>query len=265
MGAWAYHTFVLKHFSYYVYRQLLAEKMVSRNFLFKGRKMEIVDAESFLFMHQEIFLNGTYNFSAENGAPFILDCGANIGMSVIYFKELYPNSEILAFEPDPRIFEVLNRNMKSFDLNSVTILNNAVCSHDGVMAFYSQGSDAGRLKNAPEIADKINVDGVRLSKFIDRSIDFLKIDIEGAEYEVLEEIKEKLEFVKNIFIEYHSFVDQEFCLDKLLGILKNNGFGVYINAPGLTAPQPFIRRPNKHGMDMQLNIYAFKKIQKKCI
>jgi FkbM family methyltransferase len=43
--------------------------------------------------------------------PVIIDCGGNIGLSVLYFKYLFPNSVITVFEPSPPVFEILKENI----------------------------------------------------------------------------------------------------------------------------------------------------------
>src|SRR5262249_62206976 len=66
-----------------------------------GERFEVVDAESFLSIYDQIFVREIYRFESSDDAPFIIDGGANIGASVLYFKKLYPKSRIIAFEPDP--------------------------------------------------------------------------------------------------------------------------------------------------------------------
>src|ERR1700720_561265 len=72
-----------------------------------GFSIKIVDAHSFLFMVREIVQLAVYCFETKSLAPYIIDGGSNIGLSVIYLKELYPDAEVLAFEPDTTIVEVL--------------------------------------------------------------------------------------------------------------------------------------------------------------
>src|SRR5688572_20822569 len=60
-----------------------------------------VDSASFVHSYSEIFKREIYRFTTVNNAPKIIDCGANIGLSVIYFKRLYPAAKIVAFEADP--------------------------------------------------------------------------------------------------------------------------------------------------------------------
>jgi hypothetical protein len=142
----------------------------------------------------------------------------------------------------------------------VTLINAALGSEPGKVKFISEGSDAGRLiMRSDKVESSIEVNSELLSNYINDKVDLLKLDIEGAEFEVLSEVKDKLHLIENIFIEFHSFINQESKLDDILRILKVNGFSTYVNAPGVTSRQPFINRPNKHGMEMQLNIYGFRR------
>jgi GT2 family glycosyltransferase len=74
----------------------------------------IPDAASFLFMHKEIFEQEIYKFISPTDEPLIIDAGANIGLSTIYFKKLYPKARILAFEPDDYIFKYLKKDNLRF-------------------------------------------------------------------------------------------------------------------------------------------------------
>jgi hypothetical protein len=93
---------------------------------------------------------------------------------------------------------------------------------------------------------------------LNRDIDFLKIDIEGAEFEVLNDSIDMLHNVKNIFIEFHSFVGQEQKLPEILNVLKIAGFRLHISAPGLVSTSPLFELQQYAGMDNQINIYGFR-------
>src|SRR5262245_45483539 len=62
-----------------------------------GFRIDYLNQSHALFLLHEIFVNAEYEFSSANVCPRIVDCGANIGMSVLFFKALYPDAEILAF------------------------------------------------------------------------------------------------------------------------------------------------------------------------
>jgi hypothetical protein len=88
-------------------------------------------------------------------------------------------------------------------------------------------------------------------------VDFLKIDIEGAETETLKDCADRLGNVENLFVEYHSFDGERQTLDTLIGILAGAGFRLHVHSPN-ASPQPFVHRDLNAGMDLQLNIFAFR-------
>src|SRR5438067_1966451 len=67
------------------------------------------------FLHglNEIFLGEIYKIKLPQNAR-IIDCGAHIGLSTIYFKRICPTATIIAFEPDDRNFNLLKQNIQSF-------------------------------------------------------------------------------------------------------------------------------------------------------
>ena len=230
------------------------EKMV--NFL--NKPFKIIDSASFVSAHKAIFRDEIYKFKSENKKPYILDCGANIGLSVIYFKNLYPDSEIIAFEPDKKAFEALSFNVRSFGLENVKLLNKALWNEETLVNFFSQGADGGRIALKNDNKNIIETETIRLKSFIDRPIDFLKLDIEGAETAVIKDSKELLENVKNLFVDYHSFTGRQQETDELLEVLKMAGFRYYIQNVGVNSPYPFININSSLGMDNQLNIWAYR-------
>ncbi|MEM9830575.1 MAG: FkbM family methyltransferase [Bacteroidota bacterium] len=225
---------------------------------FLGKEITIPDAASFLFMKKEIFEQEIYKFHSSNNFPLILDCGANIGLSIIYFKKLFPNARVIGFEPDEKIFDILENNLNAFELSNITLEKKAVWKEETILKFVSEGADAGRLVEGQPNEVQKEVETARLKDYLQEPIDFLKIDIEGAEMEVIMDCKDQLHHADRIFIEYHSFVNKAQSLDKILEILKNSGFRYHIQSPGLQSKQPFIKINEMLGMDMQLNIYGFK-------
>ena len=154
-----------------------------------GKRIALTDPYWYLFCYDEIFKDEIYKFKTDSAAPFIIDCGANIGLSVIYFKHLYPNARIVAFEPDEEIFEVLKLNVDTYEFKDVSLHSAAVWNSEGELSFQPDGSVGGRLWEG-EGAKRVKT--VRLKDFLNQKVDFLKIDIEGAELEVLRDCEEAL-------------------------------------------------------------------------
>ena len=225
----------------------------------KGVDYYFVDNASFIFTYEEIFRKEIYKFHSSNPKPYIIDAGANIGLSVLYFKSLFPQSTIVAFEPDDQVFEVLQANLSHQKCLDVTTVKKALWSEQTELTFFSEGADGGRLEGALNHSKTTKIQTVRLSEYLkDTRVDFLKIDIEGAEFEVIKEAASLLKNVSRMFVEYHSFVGQPQNLPELLQILKDAGFRLNINTPGLVSANPFLRVNQYNGMDMQLNIYAYR-------
>lgn len=211
----------------------------------------------------EIFIDEVYRFETSNKAPLIIDCGANIGLSVIYFKQLYPNSEIIAFEADPSIAEICRYNVEQFNFNDVDVINAAVWTEDGYMSFLPNDSLGGKLEGGSDLSNSISVRTLRLLPYLERPVDFLKIDIEGAEVDLLLDIKDSLDKVGLLFVEYHSSVGESQRLDLLLRVLTDSGFRYYIKEAYPAMSHPFLNYSNKNKFtqgtfDLQLNIFAYR-------
>lgn len=139
-------------------------------------------------------------------------------------------------------------------------MQRAVANASGTLAFQCIGADSGRLQvegASGEKADSavVHVETIRLDDLIaNEQVDFLKIDIEGAETDVICS-SHKLDQVSQIFIEYHSFIDAPQHLSLLLSTLEKAGFRYYINR--IYAPtNPYLQITDNQSMDLQLSIFA---------
>lgn len=219
-----------------------------------GFKVKIPDGPSFLASWMEIFDREIYKFKTENNSPRILDCGANVGVSCIFFKKFYPQARITAFEPDLKIANYLQHNLESAGIKDIELIKKAVWSSETTLHFHSEGSDGGRIEALPG-GRKIEVQTVRLRDYLNENIDLLKIDIEGAETDVMRDVAPQLQNVRNLFVEYHSFANIPQTLDELLGIIKRAGFRFHLQ-PVHAFSQPLFKVDEYMGMDLQLNIFG---------
>ena len=242
------------------YELINTERYKPLNINLSGKEFKIADSLSFYYSYQEIFVGEIYKFNSTNHSPLIIDCGSNCGLSILYFRTLFPKSKIIGIEADPYIFEILKTNINNYELSSVELYNCALWDKVTKLDFYSEKADAGRIAyQKEEKTDKlVKIDTRLLSEFIkDKHVDFLKLDIEGAETKVLIECKDYLKNVNNIFIEYHSFSDKEQDLDLILSILKDNHFRYQIQTQ-FGSRRPFIEKKLQEGTDLQLNIFGYK-------
>lgn len=234
------------------------KRFVARAFKFNGIKIFAPDTLSFIWQYKEIFADESYRFLTESSDPIIYDCGANIGTSCIYFSKSYPSAKIKAFEPDPNIVQTLLTNLKENNLNNVEVFNKAVWINNDGISLSLEGADGASMYST---SNQAKVSSIRLKDLLEKEskIDLLKVDIEGAEYEVIKDCRNSLSSVKNIFIEYHSFANNKQNLSEILLILEENKFRYFIK-PVSDREMPFINKKNKFNpdIDLQLNIYGYK-------
>src|SRR5207248_1086360 len=87
-------------------------RFTARRVRIDGFTLEVPDLGSFLATYRNIFVERHYAFRwNESRPPRILDLGANLGLSVLFWKRQEPRAQVLALEPDPEIFAVLERNL----------------------------------------------------------------------------------------------------------------------------------------------------------
>lgn len=221
-----------------------------------GPDLKFVDSASFLFLHDELFRKQIYQFNTSNPSPYIIDAGANIGLSLYYFKQRFPSARIVAFEPDPEVFEVLEENVNSLDLTDIELVRKGLWNQATTLQFFAEGADGGRIAVAGDHEQLQTIETVRLRSYLDRRVDLLKMDIEGAETDVLEDCADLLHHVDRIFVEYHSFVRQPQKLHHLLAVLAEAGFRYHIQHVGVTSKHPLMKIQSYLGMDSQLNIFG---------
>lgn len=222
---------------------------------FLNFKISIPDFESFIWQYKEIFIDDIYKFESKSSNPVIFDCGSNVGTSILYFKSIYPNSIIHAFEADKNIFNILKKNIETNDLSNIFLNNSAVWINDKGVKFSCEGSDAGAIDNSN--TSIISVPSISLKQKLKSisKLDFLKMDIEGSEYEVILDCADELNKINYIYIEYHSFHTANQKLSQILEILENNSFRYSIESVN-KINKPFLINEIHKNMDLQLHIFA---------
>jgi FkbM family methyltransferase len=217
------------------------------------------DWASFMSAFRQIMVEGWYAYDREIVArsPMILDCGANIGLASLYFAARSPRAKIVAFEPDPALFRLLKENLERNLLTGrVDAVNAALwvgSAHEA--PFVSDGADSGYLN--PFASGGVKVTTVRLRDFIKEPVGLLKMDIEGAEVDVLQDSVELLSNVHQIIIEHHSIVSQPQRLGEFLNILERAGFRLQINNVHRWM-NPLVQSPCVDRFDQLLTVYGYR-------
>jgi FkbM family methyltransferase len=175
-----------------------------------GGVLRYTNDDDLVVLFQELLSNENYWFESYKENPVIFDCGTHFGLSLYYFKMLYPNSKIFAFEPNPELYEIAKQNVLDNNWHDIKLMPYAIGPEVGLTKFYipqkgtaMAGSLLRHVNNLDLEVNFINIQSIRLSEMIDGKIDFLKLDVEGAEYEVVKDIEEFLPSIQNIFCEFH--------------------------------------------------------------
>lgn len=181
-------------------------------FLGSHLSMRIDDSDIRVF--KQIFVDNEYDsLNLPETANTIVDLGANIGLSALFFVKKYPNAHIVAVEPDTVNFEFMKRNLEDYS-NHVALLQAAIWPSDGEVSLVEHdesneglGAWGYRTETLTEGAEA-SVSAISIPTLMNQFsmdfIDILKVDIEGAEYELFEKDYESwLDKVGMIIIETH--------------------------------------------------------------
>lgn len=195
--------------------------------------VRVNDLANAKILAKDIFERRIYHFDAQGSEPRILDCGANIGLATLYFKQCYPAARITAFEPDEAVLPYLSANLLANRVSGVTVMASALAGCEGEQTFLSDGKYGGFLTplrfDADCERDSYVVSCLRLRDFLDEPVDFLKLDIEGAEWDVLDDAGAALRNVREMVIEYHHQPGLPRTLHRILELLDSLGFEYMIN------------------------------------
>ncbi len=165
--------------------QLLLQSKIQLPFEFKtvdilGIPFAYRQVNEDLALMRIIFQNEEYLLPLQNFQPrLILDCGANIGCSAVYFNIKYPHAKIYAVEPQEDNFALLNYN--AFPRKNIHAIKSAVWDKETFIRVEDRGFET--TEDDPEAFKTVTISKILSESGFDE-IDLLKIDIEGAEKEV---------------------------------------------------------------------------------
>jgi FkbM family methyltransferase len=210
---------------------------------------------------QEVYFYKVYDVSWFRIEPHIiktvLDIGAHIGSFTLWAAQRWPNSVIHSYEPDPESFELLTKNVGLLNYEGrMKIFNLALWKNDCSLQLYRCRIETGwttimsEIMSAPppDVLPPIDINARSINTAINNlggSIDFLKLDCEGAEYEIMYSMPTKaLSKIKFVAMEYHAYGDPY----KLVEYLRNAGFAVQI------LPNPWDESTEREGYIYAANL-----------
>lgn len=145
----------------------------------------------------EIFVDNCYDPHSKN-VHQVLDLGANIGLFSVWAWINFPNCIIHSYEPDPEIYKLLEKNLSP--LSNVKTFNRAIADKEGTIEFYVSKRSFSSSIYPLSGSKVISIPTKKLDQVISDiggTVDLMKIDIEGAEFSVLENSKQldKINFI----------------------------------------------------------------------
>lgn len=211
------------------YRAALKNKFTGRIDV-AGHKLFYHDLKRALFMVRETMLIKYYGVPLSDRSPVIYDIGSNIGVTMLYFKTVYPGAKVYCFEPQEKAYYLLTRNIVENQLSDTYAYNVAVTNHNGTVLFEDDAEGTGLLAHMSTTGRPVAC--CRLSDMISGPVDLLKMDAEGAEANILNDLVEsgKIRHVKNIVMEYHY---NSLSRDRLEWIARVGGYQLSIDSYGL--------------------------------
>jgi FkbM family methyltransferase len=138
-----------------------------------------------------IFVQGAYSDPRVDNPRVILDLGGNVGFASVFFACRYPAARIICVEPAETPQKTLRANIAPF--SNIEVVQVAVTDQDGTVNFYEGPTDIGSSLSRREGSSEARpVQGKTLRSLLREAeverVDLLKVDIEGAEWDVLRDL-----------------------------------------------------------------------------
>ena len=172
-----------------------------------GRRDNIID-QCFHFVKDK-----TFAFFQVQNPKVIIDCGASYGIVAANYAVRFPQARVVAFEPNPAAYKYGRELLEKNGLTRVELHNKAVSDKKGKSTLFvnlEHFESASLTQNViNESGEKIEIECEDIVEFLRREnvgeIDLIKIDIEGAEFSLMQHISDQgmLSKIKNIFLEIH--------------------------------------------------------------
>lgn len=182
-------------------------------------------------------------------AKTIIDAGAHIGLFALYALALNPTAKIICLEPEPNNLLSLKQNLKNNKISSVKVIGAALAGQSGPRSLaVTPDNHNHHLVSDTLSKSVIAVTAINLPDLLKRQkinqVDLLKMDIEGAEYEIIAQLR-AADFAKiqNLILEYHENSDQK--RQEIEAALRRAGFSVSIFPSNFDKNMGFLLAKNK--------------------
>ena len=197
--------FGLKGFLLYFARKIKWPETVTVDLTGTKIKIRLRTSSSDIDVFEQIFIDEDYRCGVDFEPKTILDAGANIGLSAVYFSITFPGADIIALEPEDTNYEFLEYNTEEFPC--ITPIKKALWYKNTRLNITNPNEPSFSFSVTENDSFQGPVEGVTVDALMQEygleTIDILKIDIEGAEKEIFAEKPAWVSRVRMIFIELH--------------------------------------------------------------
>lgn len=217
-------------------------KYISINF--KDIKYDLLINPENGFLDKSLYVNQKYEqhlslemFNYIKEGDVVLDIGANIGIHAILMSNLVKdNGQVIAFEPLPKIYTQFEKSILKNNIQNIKINKYALGSEDEMLLIHvnnkSVASSSILNNHKADTLEKINIQVKKLDSLRLEKIDFIKLDVEGYEWNVFIGGNETIKKFKPTIIfeyspEYFRSSGNESDGIKMLGFLKENHYKIY--------------------------------------
>lgn len=229
-----------------------------------GRRtsIEIDPLDSDLFVAAQIFGHREYELSSPiarrlnakaaelrraGRTPVIIDGGANVGYSALFFADAFPEALVVALEPDPNTFAALQRNTR--DQEQILPIQAALWSHENGVRLHSpgNGSWAHRVGETGRLTPSTTLDRL-FAMHPEWAPLVVKLDIEGAENAVIDASPDVFRSVPCLMIEPHDFMyPGRACLAPLFKVFADRPMDTLLKGENLILLDPAITSRSRSG------------------
>lgn len=182
-------------------------------------------------MIDEIWAYRKYDYFGYRVSPddVVVDIGANIGTFSVYAAKMCGAAKVISFEPFPDNYNLLSKNVTQNQLRNVTCVNKAVAgSRDGRTMRLDAVDPGSHSLVMGSSKDTVAVECCTLDDVFERfslaKIDYLKMDCEGSEYEILGSATSRLHQIHRISMETHTVGNRK--AEDIEKLLREHGFEV---------------------------------------
>ncbi|CAD5250213.1 hypothetical protein ALTERO38_80015 [Alteromonas sp. 38] len=217
-------------------KMLLESFAKGESFQIYSRNMQFANLNDARALLDELIIDDVYGLNALSDLAYVIDAGAANGLFSRIITHKFPTAEVQAIEPNPRNLTMIKHNLSREIKNGRVVLQKGALStsqHDICIEIPKDVRVWGGLGATSVERDRLNVrellsvetKSIDLNTFLTKPVDLLKCDIEGAEFNVLCSVEDKIKLCKRLLIEIHSDVkdfSQKF--SQLISFLDSHNF-----------------------------------------